>query len=86
MVLTATNRAGSFYEHCGFQGLMTGEDGEKYFDPQYQTLRKLFPEGHIPNFKMQEIPAIEQVRSVPHSNKDGIYPRLQKIIAGMERI
>ena len=86
IVLTATNNAGGFYEHCGFQGLKAGNDGEKYFDPQCQTLKKLFQRNHIRNFTIQEIPSADQIRKVPLSDKTGIYARLQKVIACMERI
>ena len=78
IVLTATNNAGSFYEHCGFYGLNPHQDGEKYFNPQSQTLRKLFAKNNIKNITLQEIPPTANNRSV-HAMGIKMYPRLEKI-------
>ena len=64
--------AGTFYEHCGFQGPQNGADGIKYFDPTPQSLALLFPNSvELENIKF--IPS-----SIPLSKKNNDYDPLLK--------
>ena len=52
--LDAQNHSAGFYEHFGFVGIISGEDGRKYFDPTEENVKALFSKKADENFILKE--------------------------------
>ncbi len=61
-----------FYEHCGFSGGKTGQDGLKYFNPTAKNLKLLYPKG-IQNEKFKFVPVrVQKSPQQPCSSQDKV--------------